>query len=125
MADHSRDRVEAAAKAITAAWSEKSPLGYARVALAAADDCDRVAGVVRVDTNAPGEAERLAMILHHYDWRAADGDPAALTRQLADECWASDEDLSHGEYRDRALYLLGALSVLGATGVGEQQGGQT
>jgi len=91
----------------------------ASLILAAADDCDRVAGVIRVDTNDAGVAEQIAMILHHYEYH---GEPGAAAK-----CWAADDAAidSHNVYREQASYLLGALSVLGAAGVGEQQGEQT
>jgi hypothetical protein len=80
----------------------------ARRAIAAADEFDRVAGVVRVDTNDPAvlevAARQLSSSVRSWDWDHA----------------------SHGG--DRQMWRVEArefLVALGAAGVGEQQGGQT
>lgn len=114
MADHSRDRVEAAAKACfehdradtnwSATYDEMAPadrdlyLTDARRALAAVDEFDRVAGVVRVDTR--------------------DNEAGRVIYQLLHEAWASPGDVPLDEVARRVL------AALGAAGVGEQQGGQ-
>jgi hypothetical protein len=57
------DRVEAAARAMSfdsPVWDEY--LTAAELALAAADEADRVAGVVRVDTNDAATVERVRAI---------------------------------------------------------------
>jgi len=75
---------------------------FGRVSLAAADDCDRMAGVVRVDTSMVEER-----VLH------------AITGAIR------TEDMTYAEAENTALEVLSALAALGAVGVGEQQGGQT
>jgi hypothetical protein len=82
MTDPTGDRVEAAARAVDKelADSATGPLYIAhleffperasRGALAAADECDRVAGVVRVNTRDPETVERLAERVHEA-WMTA------------------------------------------------------
>lgn len=83
------DRVEAAAKAIrrttlgeqyprlatTVRWEDYTV--DAEAALAAADECDRVAGVVRVDTNNLATLERIVYALRYTNWYRGDSVEAA------------------------------------------------
>lgn len=126
VADHSRDRVEAAAKAMTLDL-DVLPIQAASAALAAADEADRVAGVVRVDTRDDATVERLAERVHEA-WIAskqAQGVHSRLSEsgeELMDSYSLLSEpakDLDRGTVR-AVLVALGA-----AAGVGEQQGGQT
>lgn len=105
MADHSRDRVEAAAKALTDegaapgssshSWRCEYPDRYgecgcvyetAGVILAASDEADRVAGVVRVDTRDEALLDRMA---HLIDQMPTSGS-ATIAMALLDEIAAVD-----------------------------------
>lgn len=48
-----------------------------RIVLAAADECDRVAGVVRVDTNDLATLERIVYALRYTNWYRGDSVEAA------------------------------------------------
>jgi len=122
VADHSRDRVEAAQRAASdwetviaedgkkaIVWrGQRSTEQVVLDVLAALDDCDRVAGVVRVDTSDAAKIETAAKWLSSasrgWNW-------SHVTHESDREWW-----------RQEALDFFAAL---GAAGVGEQQGGQT